>query len=62
MSSNFLSVGMNGVVQVNGTAVANLRMHLSALKTIMLRNMFAEALILATSIVGSDQSARRNQG
>lgn len=25
MSSNFLSVGMNGVVQVNGTAVANLK-------------------------------------
>ena len=25
MSSNFLSVGMNGVVQVNGSAVANLK-------------------------------------
>ena len=25
MSNNFLSVGMNGVVQVNGTAVANLK-------------------------------------
>jgi hypothetical protein len=25
MSSNFLSVGMNGVVQVNGVAVANLK-------------------------------------
>ena len=62
MSSNFLSVGMNGVVQVNGTAVANLKNAAFSIK-----NDNVEEYVCGgtkpkpTGAFGGDESACRNQ-
>lgn len=61
MSENFLGVGMNGVVQVAGTAVANLKNASFSIKNDTVEEFVCNGQI-TPAFISCNRSALRNQG